>query len=30
LPKALRIQAKREGRKVADLTYTFFLASMLD
>ena len=29
LPKALRRQARRENRKVADLTYALFLASLL-
>lgn len=30
LPAALRKQARREGRRVADLTYSLFLAVMLD
>ncbi len=30
LPKALRIQARTEGRKVAELTYSLFLAAVLD
>jgi len=30
LPKALRLQAKREGRKVAELTYSLFLAATLE
>ena len=29
LPKALRRQARREQRKVADLTYALFLASLV-
>lgn len=29
LPGALRRQAKREGRKVADLTYALFLAAIV-
>lgn len=29
LPKALRTQARREGRPVAELTYTLFLAALL-
>jgi hypothetical protein len=29
LPGALRRQAKREGRKVAELTYSLFLAAIL-
>lgn len=29
LPAALRRQARREGRKVAELTYTLFLAAMV-
>lgn len=30
LPKALRLQARREGRKVGELTYSFFLAAMIE
>lgn len=30
LPKALRTQARRENRPVAELTYTLFLAAMLE
>ena len=30
LPKALRLQARREGRPVAELTYSLFLAVLLD
>jgi hypothetical protein len=30
LPAALRRQAKREGRPVADFSYSLFLAAMLD
>jgi hypothetical protein len=30
LPKALRIQARREGRPVAELTYSLFLAALLE
>jgi hypothetical protein len=29
LPRALRIQARREGRRVAELTYTLFLAALV-
>jgi membrane-bound lytic murein transglycosylase B len=29
LPKALRTQARREGRPVAELTYSLFLAALL-
>ena len=29
LPRALRIQARREGRKVGELTYSLFLAAVL-
>jgi hypothetical protein len=29
LPKALRVQARREGRPVAELTYSLFLAALL-
>lgn len=29
LPKALRVQARREGRPVAELTYSLFLATLL-
>jgi len=30
LPKALRTQARREKRPVAELTYLLFLAALLD
>lgn len=30
LPKALRTQARREGQPVAQLTYTLFLAALLE
>jgi hypothetical protein len=30
LPGALRVQARREQRKVADLTYSLFLAAVLE
>lgn len=30
LPKALRTQARREGQKVGDFTYSLFLAALLD
>ena len=30
LPRALRTQARREGRPVAELTYSLFLAALLD
>lgn len=30
LPKALRIQARRERRPVAELTYSLFLAALLE
>ena len=30
LPKALRTQARREGRPVAELTYLLFLAALTD
>jgi membrane-bound lytic murein transglycosylase B len=29
LPRALRIQARREGRPVAELTYSLFLAALV-
>jgi hypothetical protein len=30
LPKALRVQARREKRLVGELTYSFFLGSLVD